>query len=147
MSELSKKEKVDEFGEVFTPDHLVDDMLNMITQDQWEDPNQTFFEPSCGDGNFVVAMIKRRVESVNEPNVDDRIKIVLQTFCGVEIQEDNYLKTKGRIKELLLGYSQTNFDDLIDESIHHEDFFVFMKKYEDSKKEKVADEKVDILFE
>lgn len=143
MSDIIKKEKIDKFGEVFTPFHLVQDMLDMISKEQWGDPTQVFFEPSCGDGNFIEQIIRKRIDALNIQNIDERIETILKTLCGVEIQKDNYEKTKERIKTTIKEFTNKTFEDLIDKAIHNEDFFVFMEKYKQNKKEKEIKELFD----
>jgi len=58
-------ERVRDLGEVFTPGKIVQDMLDLLPGEMWEPhPSPTFLEPSCGDGNFLVAILARKLESV-----------------------------------------------------------------------------------
>lgn len=47
-------------GEVFTPPALVNEMLNKIPSSHWV-KGKTFLEPSCGNGNFVLEILRRKV--------------------------------------------------------------------------------------
>jgi len=58
-------ERVRELGEVLTPPRMVEDMLDLLPEDLWEpDPSATFLEPACGDGNFLVAVLRRKAARV-----------------------------------------------------------------------------------
>jgi hypothetical protein len=58
-------ERVRDLGEVFTPSATVEEMLDLLPADVWTvHPSPTFFEPACGDGNFLVAVLARKLDSV-----------------------------------------------------------------------------------
>lgn len=60
------KERIKEFGEVFTPEHVVKeiDLMSKSNPNVWSDLEYAFFEPTCGTGNFVVAIYTRRLEAI-----------------------------------------------------------------------------------
>ena len=87
---MRSKERKDELGEVFTPPELVEKMLDNLSQDSWTDPTKTFLEPSCGNGNFLVALKERLMKHDSERNV-------LQRLHGVDIMQDNIDETKDRL--------------------------------------------------
>jgi len=63
------RERIKELGEVFTTEKYVDEMLNLIAKNNrniWADENVIFFEPTCGHGNFVSAIIARRLKAIFE---------------------------------------------------------------------------------
>ncbi len=88
---VRSKERQRSHGEVFTPDFLVERMLDMVPEEVWRDPSRTFLEPSCGSGNFVVAIVRRKVK--HGSTVDE----ALSTTYGVDIQEDNVLECRSRL--------------------------------------------------
>ena len=57
------KKRIRDFGEVFTPEKYVNQMLDMLDRSVWTDTNAVFFEPTCGHGNFVKAIVERRLDS------------------------------------------------------------------------------------
>lgn len=60
-------ERVRDLGEVFTPNATVQAMLDLLPSEMWEThPAPTFLEPACGDGNFLVAILDRKLETVAE---------------------------------------------------------------------------------
>ena len=56
------KERVAKYGEVFTPQHIVKDMCDMLEKENPGafDPERTFLEPSCGDGAFILEILRRK---------------------------------------------------------------------------------------
>src|ERR1700728_215325 len=94
MNKLVKsKERQQKFGEVFTPGFLVEKMLDLVPNEVWNDSSKTFLEPSCGNGNFIVAIIRRKLKH------GSTIEQALSTTYGVDIQQDNIQECKERIIE------------------------------------------------
>lgn len=46
-------------AEDFTPDALVQEMLDQFPEDIWDDASKTWLDPAAGNGNFVYAVAKR----------------------------------------------------------------------------------------
>ncbi len=64
-------ERVRDLGEVFTPAATVKAMLDLIPEAMWVPyPSFTFLEPACGDGNFLVAILERKLEGVARAHVE-----------------------------------------------------------------------------
>lgn len=62
---VKSAERVRDLGEVFTPAQTVADMLDLIPAAMWAPhPSATFLEPACGDGNFLVAILDRKLRAV-----------------------------------------------------------------------------------
>lgn len=64
MAKLIKsKQRVKDFGEVFTPIWVVNEMLDELEKesDAFSDVGKTFLEPTCGTGNFVVEIYRRKL--------------------------------------------------------------------------------------
>ena len=69
---------VQKFGEVFTPEHIVDKLLVGI---DYSDPTLTICEPSFGDGRILLELKNRLLEYHSEEH------IMTNMLYGVEIQE------------------------------------------------------------
>ena len=64
---VKSSERVRDLGEVFTPAQTVNDMLDLFPQEVWAvHPSSTFLEPACGDGNFLVAILSRKLQAVKD---------------------------------------------------------------------------------
>ena len=59
-------------------------MVRDIPENKLKDPTSTFLDPSCGDGNFLVALLQVLTEEYGH----DREQ-VLSRLYGVEIMQDN----------------------------------------------------------
>jgi hypothetical protein len=60
-------ERVRDLGEVFTPNATVQEMLDLLPRAIWDPhPSPAFLEPACGDGNFLVAILDRKLDRVTK---------------------------------------------------------------------------------
>lgn len=58
--------RVRDLGEVFTPNSTVGAMLDLLPASVWSPhPSHTFLEPACGDGNFLVAILDRKLDRIS----------------------------------------------------------------------------------
>ena len=55
---MRSQQRKKDLGEVFTPSELVNEMLDKLPQDVWA-LEKTFCDNSCGNGNFLVAILER----------------------------------------------------------------------------------------
>ena len=76
-------ERIDETGEVFTPEELVNEILDEVPEEFFTDASKTICEPSVGEGVFLVEILKRRILTGLNPTK------ALHTLYGVDIMEDN----------------------------------------------------------
>jgi type I restriction-modification system DNA methylase subunit len=86
------KEKSDKLGEVFTPPELINEMLDQLPRDVWEDKNKTWFDPCAGKGNFPIQILKRLFIHLQEhiPNEEERIKHIIENqLYMAEYQEES----------------------------------------------------------
>ena len=93
MTELEHKRKSrrKETAEDFTPEPLVNEMLNKLPQEVWNDPNKTFLDNSAGNGNFLVVILRRKLAAGHPPLQ------ALSTIYGVELMPDNVEEMKDRL--------------------------------------------------
>ena len=93
MTELEKKrkERRKKTAEDFTPDPLVQEMLDKLPQEVWTDPSKTFLDNSAGNGNFLVAILRRKLAAGHPPLQ------ALSTIYGVELMPDNVEEMKDRL--------------------------------------------------
>lgn len=94
------KERVSKLGEVFTPEWLVKDMCDMLPDDAWNDISKTFLEPSCGTGNFLVEILRRKLDICKDT---DDCFTALGSVYGVDLMQDNIEESKERMLEIFVG--------------------------------------------
>ena len=115
---IKSKDRVKDFGEVFTPDNIVNDMLDLLDE-QWKDLSseeyitKTILEPACGDGQFLIRILYRKLERVKKLHKENRplalVKAVSSIY-GVDIQEDNVKRSKERMTNIIMGSRETSFN-------------------------------------
>jgi type I restriction-modification system DNA methylase subunit len=89
------------FGEVFTPIELVRKMLNKLPIEVWA---VSFLDSSCGNGNLLVEILKRKISFSQDPIE------ALSTIYGIDIQQDLVNKCKLRLLEIVESYIKTEED-------------------------------------
>ncbi len=85
MIQVKSKDRVKNFGEVFTSKKTVNEMLNLLPKEMFK-PSKTFLEPTCGEGVFILEILKRKFANCKKRN---DYTIALGSVYGMELQEDN----------------------------------------------------------
>ena len=100
---VKSAERVRDLGEVFTPNATVQEMLDLLPATVWAvHPSSTFLEPACGDGNFLVAILDRKLERIARDHVRGKLPAgdtpeaaqfhaleALASIYAVDISSDN----------------------------------------------------------
>lgn len=95
---IKTKKRVQDHGEVFTPEFLIDKMLDVFPKDAWDAENN-WLEPSCGNGNFIIAILRRKL------GFGHSLEEALNTTFGVDILIDNIKECHTRIySDIVLPY-------------------------------------------
>ena len=68
--ELEKKE----FGEVFTPIPLINEMLDKLPIEVWKNPELKWLDPANGMGNFMIIVYFRLFEGLKDVIIDDKLR-------------------------------------------------------------------------
>lgn len=97
--ETKSQRRIKEFGEVYTPEELVVNIVNDIPREVWQKPGSTVLDPACGHGNFVLGGIARKIDCGLTPLE------ALSTTYGCDILEDNVEECRRRIRKLMKNYS------------------------------------------
>lgn len=103
---VKSRHRVRTYGEVFTPRYMVDQMLDLVSEDLEEGPefvDRTFLEPAAGDGNFLVAILQRKLSAIARAYPSDQWPDVslfaLASIYGIELLEDNHQDAKESMLE------------------------------------------------
>lgn len=76
--------------EVFTPPELVNDMLDLLPEELWQNPDATFIDPFSKSGVFLREIAKRLVKGLEEiiPDKQERINHIFEKqLYGIAITE------------------------------------------------------------
>ena len=100
--QVISKKRVADHGEVFTAEREVDAMLNLVER-QTERIDSRFLEPACGTGNFLVPILKRKLEVVKKKYSKSQLEferyavVAIGSIYGVDILEDNVKECQDRL--------------------------------------------------
>ena len=97
---IKSKQRVSDFGEVFTPAHIVKDMYDLVPEEMWASIDTTFLEPACGTGNFLAEILARKLELCK--NWQDGL-IALKSVYGIDIQMDNVIEARQRLFDMYIA--------------------------------------------
>lgn len=119
MDGIVSKERVKEFGEVFTPDTIVNNMMDLVDSklnpkcSDKEYISTVILEPACGDGQFLVRILYRKLERVRKLPIEERELHLIKSLCstlGVDIQRDNVENSRKRLHAIVTGKAVETFD-------------------------------------
>jgi hypothetical protein len=109
MSLVKSKQRIADHGEVFTPEWLVNDMLDLV-KDESERIDSRFLEPACGSGNFLVKVLQRKLTTVKEKfkktDFEKHHYALLSLMCiyGIELLPDNVIECKQNMAEIFCDF-------------------------------------------
>lgn len=120
--QIKSRDRVREQGEVFTNEREVNAMLNLISSITID---MTFLEPSCGNGNFVIEIYRRKF---NLCKTKTDFLNALNSVVAIDIMADNIKECKQRVKDLYYSYNQKeNIDFILDTQIFQGNSLAIMR--------------------
>lgn len=100
---IKSKQRVKVHGEVFTPQEIVDFMLNQPEiQEKLKSLTSTFLEPAAGEGAFLLEILRRKMQlalkmSSTIEEYEENALIALSSLYGIELLIDNCQKLRGNL--------------------------------------------------
>ena len=96
--DAAKRERIRTFGEVFTPPEIVAHMLDMLEENDPNtfDVNRTFLEPACGEGAFIIEILRRKFERCRRRA--DYLDALASVY-GMDIQPQNVATTISLVRD------------------------------------------------
>lgn len=116
MNCVKSRQRVADHGEVFTPAWMVEAMLDLV-KDETERIDARFLEPACGNGNFLVRVLHRKLAAVElkygKSDFERRHFALYALMCiyGIELLEDNIAECRANLLEILAGYQHLDESD------------------------------------
>lgn len=106
IGQVKSKERVRDLAEVFTADREINAMLNLIGDSSYN-IDFRYLEPSCGNGNFIVAILERKMLNVCEKykklqDFEFYSLMALGSIYGVDIAADNIKEARHRMKNVIV---------------------------------------------
>lgn len=103
--------------EVFTPPEVANQMLDLLPEELWSDPDATFLDPACKSGVFLREIAKRLIDGLEEefPSLEERLEhIFKKQLYGMAITELTSLLSRRSVycsKYPTSVYSVVRFDN------------------------------------
>jgi len=107
-SQVKSKHRVANYGEVLTPEHIVNAMLDLVKQET-ERIDSRFLEPACGTGNFLIEILQRKLKVVEHRYGKSQLEyeryaiLAVSSIYGIELLEDNAEECRKRLFEVFNG--------------------------------------------
>ena len=114
---VKSRKRVVDHGEVFTPNWMVEDMLDLVKEES-ERIDSRFLEPACGSGNFLSSVLKRKLLSVQvrygKSDFEKRHYALFSLMCiyGIELLADNVEECRKILLSIYDDYLQINEEDV-----------------------------------
>ena len=113
MTLVKSKQRVADHGEVFTPEWMVEAMLDLV-KDETQRIDSRFLEPACGSGNFLVKVLRRKLAAVElkytRSEFERRHFALLALMCiyGIELLPDNIAECRANLLDIFAEYLNLN---------------------------------------
>jgi hypothetical protein len=114
---VKSRKRVADHGEVFTPSRIVESMLDLVKNES-ERIDSRFLEPACGSGNFLRAVLTRKLSTVQakygKSDFENRHHALFAVMCiyGIELLEDNLKECRGNLLDIFTNYLKLAEDDV-----------------------------------
>jgi hypothetical protein len=117
--QIKSRERVRDLAEVYTHEREVNAMLDLVpdmfpSAHQPANTDRTFLEPACGDGNFLVEILRRKLEYVTSrrygrgERFEHRVLRCLASVYGIDISDDNVRESRQRMRAVLDAHAETH---------------------------------------
>ncbi len=103
--QVKSKKRVADHGEVFTSEREVNAMLDLVKQET-ERIDSRFLEPACGTGNFLVEILRRKLNIVKNRYKKSQLEyeryaiIAISSIYGIDLLDDNIEECRHRLFEI-----------------------------------------------
>ncbi|MBR1625821.1 MAG: hypothetical protein IJ681_01615 [Bacteroidales bacterium] len=103
--QIKSRERVTNHGEVFTAEREVNAMLDLV-KNETQRIDSCFLEPACGNGNFLVKILERKLKVVTDKYAKHQSEWefyslqALSSIYGIDILEDNCKECRNRLLDI-----------------------------------------------
>ena len=129
---IKDKKRVEEFGEVNTSMPEINGMLKLL-ETEVNRVDSRFYEPACGDGNFLVEILKRKIQliekkySKNQILFERNLFLIVCNLYGVDILQDNVTCCRNRLINTIKESYERNFKNISNHKLFESLEFVISK--------------------
>jgi len=104
-NQIKSKHRVTNHGEVFTHEREVNGMLDLV-KNETERLDSRFLDPACGTGNFLAAILNRKLAVLKQkyvrslPEYEKYGVILISSLYGIDLLEDNVEECRERLLKI-----------------------------------------------
>lgn len=103
---IKSRDRVQSIGEVLTAEREVNAMLDLV-DDTVREPGSRVLEPACGNGNFLVEILRRKLAMVTaQAKTQEAFEFgaitALTSTYGIDITLENVLEARERLRMLVV---------------------------------------------
>ena len=104
--QIKSRQRVADHGEVFTNPREVNAMLDLVRDESFR-LDSRFLEPACGDGNFLIEILRRKLSLLqdikSQTDWEFQSLIAVGSCYGIDILPDNAEACRTRLEEFVLS--------------------------------------------
>lgn len=118
FGQLRSRDRVRDLAEVFTHQREIDAMLDMIP-DAFGVLDIKFLEPTCGSGNFLVEILRRKLRLVtkrdcaSQEQYEHRLLRGVASIYGIDISQENITEARARLAHVLLDHFESDANTVV----------------------------------
>lgn len=130
--QIKSNDRVRNHGEVLTARREVEAMLDLVKNES-ERIDSRFLEPACGDGNFLVVILERKLKTVasryrtKKADFEVQMLSALASIYGIDLLEDNVQIARNRMFEIACDCYKNSLKTKPDEQFQNIMKFVLSK--------------------
>lgn len=131
-TQIKSSDRVRNHGEVLTARREVEAMLDLVKNES-ERIDSRFLEPACGDGNFLVAILERKLKTVvsryktKKSDFEVQMLSALASIYGIDLLEDNVQSARKRMFEIACSCYKDSLKTKPDEQFKNIMMFILSK--------------------
>jgi len=119
-TQVKSRQRVANHGEVYTNRREVEAMLNLVRRET-ERIDSRFLEPACGHGNFLTAILERKLDVIekkygrNQDEFERYGALAVGSIYGIDLLQDNVIEARER----LLGIFTVRYSRLFNAAVKY----------------------------
>jgi len=122
-SQIKSRQRVADHGEVFTNPREVNAMLDLVRDESFR-LDSCFLEPACGDGNFLIEILRRKLSLLkdikSQTEWEFKSLIAVGSCYGIDILPDNAEACRERLfAEMMERMGKKDCSDGYEESLRY----------------------------
>ena len=130
--QVKSKDRVANFGEVNTSEKEVNAMIDLV-RDQTERLDSRFLEPACGDGNFLIEVLSRKLNVIvkkyknNQYDFEKNSAVAVGSIYGIDILKDNAEQARRRLYKKFENKYKKYFSEKVNQDFLDSINYIFGK--------------------